>query len=242
MASLGLLSANVGWALPTLQLDIAPGVYNTSDGTTYATSPQFTVLALYNHSVVLPTPFYLSAAIAPMQANLTPPPDIGKFTIRSPDGTTYPEKTYTESDLKWGDPPVNVIDNANGTGPNNLPPHAIFPTYYLEIPFYFDSSKQLGAYNTQTGDPSPPGILYYQDFVVDVSGLLPGLSVHFDLFDEAIKIFKKGGTKYLVDDFAPFSHDAQSGPPPVPDAGATAGLLGLGMLMVRLLRRQNERN
>jgi hypothetical protein len=234
VASLGLLSANAGWALPTLQLDIAPGVYNTSDETTYATSPNFTVRALYNGSS-FSTKYYISAAIEPMLPKSTSPPNVGTFTI---DGNSY-----SADILVWGDPPINVVDNANGTGPGNLPPHGMFPTYYAEIEFSFDQAHTVSAYNTADGT-SRRGSLYYHDFVVDVSGLLPAFSVHFDLYDEAIKKFKKGSSSspYTLDDFAPFSHDAQSGPHSVPDAGATAGLLGLGMLMVRLLRRQNERN
>ncbi len=44
-----------------------------------------------------------------------------------------------------------------------------------------------------------------------------------------------------ADDFAPFSHDAQSGgtpTPPVPDGGATVLLLGAAMMSIAAIRRR----
>ena len=55
------------------------------------------------------------------------------------------------------------------------------------------------------------------------------------IYDEAIK-----NGDFTVDDFAPFSHDAQSGGSSVPDGGVTLGLLGLGLLGTKAICRSFE--
>jgi hypothetical protein len=62
-----------------------------------------------------------------------------------------------------------------------------------------------------------------------VTGLNPGLSVHFDLYDETVK---RGQAQ--VDDFAPFSHDTQSGGSvcKVPEHGSNLLFLGGGGVSV----------
>lgn len=211
-------------AIPTLQLDIVNGVYNSVDETTYATTPQFTLRALFDGTLSSQT-YYISAGIEPLmqQAN---PPNVGTFSI---DGTAYSPAT-----MAWGTPPLNVPDNNSGGGPGNLGTHGEFPTYYTEDAFTFSSSLTMPAYNTADGT-SANGNVYYHDFLVDVSNLKPGYSVHFDLYDEKLK---KGS--YTIDDFAPFSHDAQSGPTSVPDDGSTVLLLGLALAGVTLMYRSGR--
>lgn len=224
-------------ALPTLQLDIANGKYSWTDETTYATTPQFTLRALLNGATELSGGtgfYYISAAIQPMLSQSTPPPDVGTFKIN---GTVF-----STAGLSYGKPPVDVSD----TGSGNLAPHGEFPTYYAEVSFNFDLSHTVGAYNTQDGT-SAPGVLYYHDFSVDVSGLMTGYSIHFDLYDEQVKKATGGGktkslvttTTYTIDDFAPFSHDAQSGPTDghVPDGGTTVILLGVALTSLAAIRR-----
>src|SRR5207253_3766163 len=126
----------------------------------------------------LTTTFYISAAIVPGLAQSSPPPNIGSFTI---DGVTI-----TTATMNWGTPPVDVVDNQNGGGPGNLGSHSIYPTYYAEVSFTFDAAHHVPAYNTADGTTAN-GDLFYHDFNVDVSGLLAGYAVHFDLYDEAVK-------------------------------------------------------
>jgi hypothetical protein len=65
--------------------------------------------------------------------------------------------------------------------------------------------------------------------------------LHFDLYNTTVK----NNGNITVDDFAPFSHDAQSGPglPPtnvdVPEP-STIAILGLGLLGIGLARRKSR--
>ena len=125
-----------------------------------------------------------------------------------------------------------------------MPDHGAFDTYYVEFAFTF-SSLQCASYDAATalGDPSThPGTgMYYQSFQIDVSSLLSSYSVHFDLYDEAVKNKNHSSLAY-----APFTHDAQSGPggdngnstPGVPDSGTTIALLGFALAGVDQLRRR----
>lgn len=217
---LALLSANSLWALPTLQLDIVGGVFDWTTQTTVATSDSFTVRALlcgnYN-----PGTYYISAAITPGMAQSNPVPDFGTVVING--------QTYQPSQYYYGTPPVDVLD----TNAGNLAGHSVFPTYYLEFAFTFNSSDTVAAYNVQD-DAAAPGTLYYKDFTVNVAGLLDAYTLHFDLYNE---VFKNGDLK--VGKFAPFSHDAESGHiPEVPDSGASQTLLGLGLVLLVAARRK----
>jgi hypothetical protein len=215
-----ILKANCLWAIPELQLDIVGGTYDPITQTTIANSPIFTLRALdWNNegSATAPTgTYYVSVAIVPGLAYSSTTPDFGSVTVNS---TAY---SYTSSAWNWGSPPVDVADNSSGTGPGNLAPHGVFPTYYLELAFTFDSLHSMAAYNVADGS-SASGSVWYKDFSVDVTGLLPAYAVHFDLYNEKMK---KGS--YTINDFAPFSHDAESGHN-VPEGGLTLLLLGLGL-------------
>lgn len=230
---LALAGASSLWAVPTLQLDILGGVYNTTTETTVATSPSFTLRALdmNGSSTSAPTAtYFISAAIEPLLSSSSSVPNFGSVVIN---GTTY-SSTVNSSSWHWGSPPLNVPDSSSGTGPGNLASHGEFPTWYLELAFTFDNSHKVSAYNT-ADHTSALGSLWYHDFSVNVIGLLPQYTVHFDLYDEAVK---KG--VYTVDDFAPFSHDAESGGGgnQVPDSGATLVLLGLSFVLLAVVRKK----
>lgn len=210
----GLAASSSVFALPVLQLDVLGGTYvGGSEETTFANSSTFVVRALLKTGQPL-TNYYLSAGILPGQMAL-PLPDVGSFSI---DGTLY-----TTATLNYGDPPLNVPD----IQPGDLAPHGVYPTYYVEVSFNF-SGATVGAYNTADGTTQAGSLLYYHDFSVNVSGLRSGYSVHFDLYDEKVK---QGN--YVVDDFAPFSHDAQSRLR-VPDNGSTVLLMGIALILLRL--------
>jgi hypothetical protein len=212
-------------ALPLLQLDIGGGTYvGGSEESTIANASVFNLYALFDGSRGAPGSgtYYISAAISPRQDQSFPAPNVGTFTVNG--------VGYSTANMNYGIPPLQVVDGMPGV--QDLGAHAVFPTYYAEFAFTFGGS-QSGLYNTATdpGDPlSHPGTgLFYQQFLIDVSGLLSDYSIHFDLYDTAVK--RKTGA-YTLDSFAPFSHDAQSGPGGhhdgrVPDGGATVALLGL---------------
>jgi hypothetical protein len=71
---------------------------------------------------------------------------------------------------------------------------------------------------------------------VDMTGIADGYTVHFDLYTYG----EKGGKRISITDFAPFSHDAEGGGgTSVPDGGATAALLGIGVLGLAAVRRKS---
>jgi hypothetical protein len=161
--------------------------------------------------------------------------NVGTFSL-SGAGISGGSKTFTFSDLVFGNPPLeaNVVFDSG-----DLSQHGIFPTYFAEIAFHFDPSLKASSYNTQDQPggltPNASGSLFYQGWNVDVSGLTAGYDLHFDLYDEAVSKSKKSLVPDIDrDDFAPFSHDAISGPhtttTTVPDASSTAGLFGLALL------------
>lgn len=228
---LSLALAAPAAALPTLQLDIVGGTYDPVDQTTVANSDAFTLRTLLKATASnLSVPYYLAIAIEPGLPFSNPAPDIGSFSVN---GTSY-----TGAMLNWGTPPSNVPDSQTG----NLSPHGIYPTYYLEVQFSFVGSGSMSAYNVQT-DQSANGSLRFVDFQIDVSGLRSAYNLHFDLYNER---FRAGD--YTVDKFAPFSHDAASGPggytpPPVrvPEAASVAALMLVGAAFLVLPRRFRRR-
>ena len=64
----------------------------------------------------------------------------------------------------------------------DLPSHSIYKTYFAEFEFKFDPDQQIAAYNTQDGSPAH-GQMYNVEFDVDLSNLLPGYDIHFDLYN-----------------------------------------------------------
>ncbi|MCB1672026.1 MAG: choice-of-anchor N protein [Pseudomonadales bacterium] len=180
--------------------------------------------------------FYISAAVRGTNV----PGGFGSFSIG---GTSY-----TYSDLIYGTPPVLSGD---------LPGHGIFPGYFAEVAFAWDTSKKTGSVNTENTpqfDPtaSPGTDFYYFPFAVDVSGLSTGFSVHFDLYTtHAVCEIRQGNTciqysttVFELGDKAPPSHDVSaypngSTPLPVPvPAPGVLSLLGLGFLWLGLSRRK----
>jgi len=239
---LGLATAS---AVPMLQLDIGGGSYvGGSDQSIHAQSTVFDLYALYTGTVAPSGTFYISVAIQPKQSQLTIQPNFGTFIVN---GVSY------SSGLNYGLPPLDVIDGAPKV--QDLGSHDVYPTYYAEIAFTFDLidlSKQSGIYNTaeNPGGPQSGTGSYYQKFTVDISGLLSAYSLHFDLYNQTVKDV---GAKILspnaitMGDFAPYSHDAQSGLGGggggggsllVPDGGTTIILLGLALLGVCGLGRK----
>jgi hypothetical protein len=212
-------------ALPMLQLDIAGGYYDAATETIIASSQEFTLLAILTPQSgtgglggLFDQTFYISAALVPKvgpggQA-------LGSFTF---DGTSVD----ATGGMTYGNPPLEDAADHDG---GDLPPHGVFETYYREFPFTFSPTNTTGAYNTETSPGGLPltsdGTAYYASFTVNTVSLDPAYTVHFDLYDEAIVQRKNDPTIDVdVDDFAPFSHDAQSPPPPPPPVPEPATLV-----------------
>lgn len=218
LAVLGLLP-HTAHAVPVLQLDIADGTYNNSTQTIVTNADVFTLYALirpdsYN---TLSDSYYISAALTPQVSS---PASLGSFVFNS---TTVD----VTADMYYGVPPLEAILTKES---NDLQTHGVFPTYFKEFEFQFNSSNRIASYNSQDrarygGDIdttyAPNGNMYYAAFNLDVSSLSPGYELHFDLYNTFLK---KGD--YYVTKFAPFSHDAET--TSVPEPG-TLLLLGSGL-------------
>ena len=213
----------VAFGTPTLQLDIKDGVYvGGTDETIYATNQVFNLYAylIPGGSSTLSNTYYIAAALVPM----TGPPggNFGSFEFGS-------STVQVTSDMTYGVPPLESILGGAAFDAKDLSQHNIYETYFAEFAFTFSSPDMSGIYNTQddTGQgPISGSGMYFKEFSVDTSGLLPGYSIHFDLYSEKIL----AGGDIDRDDFAPFSHDAQGIPnTPVPEPG-TMVLLGSGLV------------
>jgi hypothetical protein len=211
--------------IPTLQMDIGGGFYNTSTNTVMTNDDQFTLYALLipdaPHGAGVNNTYYLSAAIVPQTGPLGA--SLGSFRI----GSTTINVT---GDMTYGLPP---IETNQGPDPGDLPPHGIFQTFFSEIPFTFSPSNTATPYDSRLTPggptPDPTGGMYYAAFDVDIRNLAPGYAIHFDFYNEQ---FRNGGDidvqKWVFAD-----SDAQSGTSRVPEAG-TLLLLGSGLVIAGL--------
>jgi hypothetical protein len=206
-----VLWAVPAFAIPTLQLDILGGTYDSGTQTIVAQSDPFTLYALLRPDSRNPLSdwYYVSASILP---EIGPPgADLGSFVF---DGMTI----AATADMIYGVPPMESVVTRQGWDRGDLPRHGIFATYFSEFAFQFSPANRAALYNTQDDagagpTPDPLGSLYYAAFTVDVSGLDPGYALHFDLYNS--KLLRSGDID--ITQFAPFSHDAESMPTPIPE-------------------------
>ena len=230
-----LTAATAARAVPALQLDIIGGTYDATTQTVVSDGPYFTVLALAtatgntSSADILAETYYISAGFlsAPAQSAGF---NAGSFSVN---GSTV---QATDSVLDYGAPPIDAASA-------NLPSHGVYPTYYHELAFTFDGSDTTTTYNSQ--DDAGGGLFnesgsgtYFVKFEINVAGLA-GEQLHFDLYNTKVK---NNGT-ITIDDFAPFSHDAQSGPgipitsTEIPEP-STIAIIGLGLLGLGFARRR----
>jgi hypothetical protein len=214
------------FAYPLLQLDIEGGTYDSGTESIVTGNGSFTLYSILTPQnnptqaeidALLSETYYISVSITPsvdenFDSDLT-------FVF---DGTTY---NVTE-DMIFGTAPIDAVQ---GHDAGDLPKHGVYPTFFIEVDFQFDSSDTAESYNTQDNpgglDDSGSGS-FYASFEVDSSLFGGDYFLHFDLY-----------TTHSSEDvdivyFAPFSHDAETVPEP-----NTLLLLGAGLVAASLIGR-----
>lgn len=230
------MTSTKSYAIPTLQLDLSGGTYDYDTSTIVTSSDSFTLYAylMPNSKNKLSDTYYISIALIPATSTSQ---DLGTISINS---TTVD----VTSDMTYGIPPLENIASLQGWDSGDLPKHGIYPTYFYEYEFSFSSSDEISAYNTQdraiNEDPIDltsnfSGNMFYAAFTIDTSSLDSEYSVHFDLYNTALKC----GGDIDVTQFAPFSHDAEA-THSVPEPG-TLLLLSSGLLGLAALKRIRNR-
>ena len=207
-----LACSSASFAIPVLQLDIQGGVYDLTTETIVAQSNSFTVYAYLkvgDSKNPVSDDYFLSVALSPQFG--PGPGNLGSFVFdqyTGSDSASNGQKTISvTSEMLFGVPPLE----ANlAKDPHDLPQHGMFPTFFVEQGFKFIATQQSGQYNTQDDSGQGPiagSGMYYMAFTFNVANLDPRYIIHFDLYNTRIK-----NSDIDVTQFAPFSHDAESGP------------------------------
>jgi hypothetical protein len=226
--------ATLATALPVAQLDIPGATFDPVTETVITTSPTFTLYAYGNTPTGNGTPvnqtlnWHLSVAIDPQTTAGT---NFGSFVMNG--------VTYDSSDFLYGVPPMETLLSFQG---QDLSQHSVYPTLFMEFNVTWLASQTRAGVNVQTNPgTSPlanPGTgLYWLGWNFDVSGLLPGFNLHFDLYGTVCHATTTG-QNCVVRQFAPFSHDAGTS---VPEP-ATVTLLGAGLLLLGVATRRRRRD
>lgn len=234
-------------AVPTLQLGIAGGTYDAVTQTIVASSSSFSLYAYLKPDAGNPISdiYGLSMAVTPA---ISSPASLGSFTVNG-------NVIDVTSGMTYGIPPLDsVVETTINGDSNDLQSHSIFPTYYAEATFSFSSGNTSGVFDTPTDPASGPKAgtgMYFQKFDIDVTNLSADYAIHFDLYNTEFITCKKNQAcaagNLSITQFAPFSHDAESGPGGGGDGGgggnevpepAPLMLLGLGLLGIGFARRK----
>ncbi len=219
--TIGLLMAPAAYAVPHLQLFI--------DGATYDDVTETWVLATAGSFDL-----YVLSANEPHQ-NVLVSMALGGFgEFENPDGIVSLSGFGGPAidDWTWGYSPLG---SAPGWDSNeDLPPHGIYPTWFAEANTgNYNMSQNVGDVNPgpdfwdpTINGPGPANASgQYKVFSLSVSAPF-GTSVHFDAYTLDGDV---------LDEFAPFSHDAST--TIIPEPGTillmSTGLFGVGLAAIR---------
>ena len=199
----GMLAAGSAMAVPGLQLNFTGGIYDPAPSETVVFSGASATLNAYllaSTRNTLDDTYYLAIALTPQ---ISTPSNLGSFTI---EGTTV----NVTADMVFGTPPAETLGGDAGHDGGDLGQHGIYDTYYYEYEIHFDGLQMSTSVDVEADpgfDPSanPGSDLHYLAFNIDASLLDPAVGLHFDLYNTKVK----SATDIDVDNFAPFSHDAE---------------------------------
>ena len=224
---LGLSSTQV-LAIPALQLTINGGTYDTTTETTVTSDTIFDLYSLLTADSA-EGDYRLSIAVVPA-LTVGAGGDYGSFTLN---GTVFD----VTGDMVFGTPPLDTLGR-----PDSLPTHGIYDTYYTEFGFNFNSAQASNPYDvTDTGNigviPVAGKGAFWKMFEFNVTELTANTLLHFDLY----RVDPTTGTLFSANSFAPFSHDAEDGPPSnnVPEPQILI-LLGMGLIVSVFSSRRNS--
>lgn len=234
-------------AIPMLQLDIAGGSYDSGTDTVITTSNTFTLYAYLTpgngnncNAACRAQNYYISAAIIPQTSTLGG--DYGSFTFNTGGADTTVNAT---SDMIYGVPPADLGGLAT-QDPKDLGTHSIYPTYFYETQFVFNPLNTAAMQNVEDNAGNGPSAgkgMLYQAFNFDLSNLMSGYNLHFDLYSEKLCTSTRNPCDSIGDidikEFAPFSHDAESRRTQVPEP-ITLALFGAGLAGMGLIRRRKR--
>ena len=222
------LSATQVLAIPVLQLTIDGGTYNTSTETTVTSNKIFNLYSLLTADSAAGD-YRLSIAVVPA-LTVGAGGDYGSFTLN---GTVFD----VTGGMVFGTPPLDTFGR-----PDSLPTHGIYDTYYTEFGFNFNSAQASNPYDvTDTGNigviPVAGTGAFWKMFEFNVTELTANTLLHFDLY----RVDPTTGTLFSANSFAPFSHDAEDGPPSnnVPEPQILI-LLGMGLIVSVFASRRNS--